>query len=120
MKAIVESEKDKEGLTTCAFVFGLIAVIMTVAPHVIARLLNAQYEREGCNAKFGVITFYMFYGFAMMALGFISWVASMMLLIVSLVKRDGIHTSLRHAVMILNALCLLFYVFVIHMIVRSR
>lgn len=106
--------KSKEnGLTVCSFIFGVIAVVMIAVPYIAMLLVHDRIVETGGNAKFGSIAFFITYGLVMMAFGFFSWVASMVLMIVS-----GIETILGRIVVVLNAVCLSYYAFVIYMIMR--
>ena len=102
------------GLTVGSFIFGVIAVIMIVMPYIATLLVHARIVQTGGNEKLGTTAFIITFGFAMMAFGFISWVASIVLIAVNLVcNRDGIKTILGCIGMGLNIVCFLYYAFII-------
>ena len=108
---------NEKGLTVCSFIFGVIAVIMIAMPYIASRLAYARIEQTGGNEKLGTMAFMMTYGYMMMAFGFFSWVASMVLMVVNLA---GLKTVLGRIGIVLNVICFLRYTFVIYMMfVRS-
>ena len=106
-------KSQEKGLTVCSFVFGLIAVVTIALTYSVPLLLHALYEQEGLNAKLGVMAFNVTFGLVMVAFGLFSWVASLVLMSVSLVyNRDGLRTILGRLGMALNSICLVYHAFI--------
>ena len=112
--------KSKENaFTACSFIFGLIAVLMIFMPYIVDWLLHARMDEAVNNVKFARKAYYMLYVPPMMAFGFFSWVASIVLMTVNLIcNRAGIKTILGYIGMTLNAVCFLYYIYVIYKVVR--
>jgi len=101
-------KSEEKGLTVCSFIFGLIFVIMIVMDYLLLPLLYAF----GNHAKRGVAGLPMTFWLAVMAFGYFSWVASIVLIAMNLTcNRDGVKTTLGRIGMGLNAVCFLYHMF---------
>jgi len=111
-------KSKKNGLAVCSSIFTLISLVMIAMPYIVTPLLITRYEQTGANAKFGVMAFLMTFGVAMTAFGFFSWVVSVVLFTVCLVyDKEEIKTDTGCGVVCLNAICFLYYAFIIYITV---